>query len=147
MKLQVTPILEGVQSAVPFEVNNLTPRHFVDLMDQHKALLIQNPAKAFSTDDFGQFLVDQQLKYYPYVGRAAPRTIIPTKARPVRHSGVDTIQMLRFHWGCCYQGAYFNAHFRISRRFVPGAFASYQPAETDHKRAGVTNELSNVNRM
>lgn len=64
------------------------PRLFVDLMDRHKALLIQsgqdfNPnsdVDVLSTEDFGCFVADLQLEKYPYVGGAAPRRIIPVKA-------------------------------------------------------------------
>jgi hypothetical protein len=65
------------------------PRTFVDLLDQHKALLFScaaadedsdKTATCLTPDDFGQFVVDLKLTYYPYVGGAAPRSIIPVSA-------------------------------------------------------------------
>ena len=81
MKLSVTPLLEG-DSAKSFFIDRseLKPRTFVDLLDHHKALLFQSPSSELTHDDFGQFLVDLQLEYYPYIGGAAPRTIIPVSA-------------------------------------------------------------------
>lgn len=75
MKLTAIPLLEG-ESAAPFEVS-LTPRTFVDLLDSRKALLFPS---VFNVESFGSFLVDLDLKSYPYIGGAAPRTVIPTVA-------------------------------------------------------------------
>jgi len=36
--------------------------------------------EVLSVEDFGHFLVDLQLEYYPYIGGAAPRRIIPVTA-------------------------------------------------------------------
>jgi hypothetical protein len=75
MKLTAIPLLEG-DSAKPFEVS-LTPRNFVDLLDARKALLFPS---VFDVESFGSFLVDLKLQSYPYIGGAAPRTVIPTAA-------------------------------------------------------------------
>ena len=80
MKLEATPLLEPGSKA--FQLNDLQPRKFVDLLDQHKALIIQsqNGEQPLSADDFGDFLVNLELESYPYIGGAAPRTVIPVKA-------------------------------------------------------------------
>lgn len=75
MKLTAVALLEG-DSAEPFEVD-LTPRNFVDLLDQRKALLFPS---IFDVESFGTLLVDLHLEKYPYIGGAAPRTVIPTAA-------------------------------------------------------------------
>jgi len=75
MKLTAVPLLEG-ESAEPFEVS-LTSRTFVDLLDARKALLFPS---VFDVERFGSFLVDLELTHYPYIGGAAPRTVIPTLA-------------------------------------------------------------------
>ena len=77
-QVKATPLL--VNQAPSFPVDNLQPRHIVDLLDQHKALLLQSSGDPLSTEDFGQFLVNLKLEYYPYIGGAAPRTIIPVSA-------------------------------------------------------------------
>jgi hypothetical protein len=81
MKLNVTPLLEG-DSAKTFSVerDERLSRTFVDLLDHHKALLVQSPDGNLTANDFGQFVVDLQLEYYPYIGGAAPRSIIPVNA-------------------------------------------------------------------
>jgi hypothetical protein len=76
MKLTATPLLEG-ESAKPVVVDSLKPREFVNLLDSHKALLFQG---AQNVEDFGEFVTSLQLEYYPYVGGAAPRTIIPVSS-------------------------------------------------------------------
>jgi len=83
MKLKATPLLEG-PSASSFVVDELQPRQFVDLLDHHKVLLFQSneDGKIMTTEGFGEFLVNLQLEHYPYIGGAAPRTIIPVKASP-----------------------------------------------------------------
>jgi len=83
----------------------LKPKLFVDLLDQHKALLFRrfpssgdgngkdngndngikkeknaSYSAVLSTDDFGRFVVNLQLERYPYVGGAAPRTVVPVEA-------------------------------------------------------------------
>jgi hypothetical protein len=89
MKILATPLLEPHSgSANTFTIDNLQPHQFIDLLDQHKALLFQsssttgtgNDTPPFTTDDFGDFVSNLQLEYYPYIGGAAPRTVIPTKA-------------------------------------------------------------------
>jgi D-xylose reductase len=80
MQLLATPLLERGLKAIAVE--GLQPRQFVDLLDLHKALLFQSPngTPPLSTEDFGDFLVNLELEYYPYIGGAAPRTVIPVKA-------------------------------------------------------------------
>jgi D-xylose reductase len=83
MKLRVTPLLEDEESRESFVVDSLDPASFVDWMDQHKALLFQSaeqPETLFTQQDFGQFVVDCKLQHYPYIGGAAPRTVIPLAA-------------------------------------------------------------------
>lgn len=80
MKLTATPLLAG-NNAPSFSIDHdLQPRDFVDLLDQHKALIFQGNPNALTTEDFGRFLVDLKLEHYPYIGGAAPRTIIPVEA-------------------------------------------------------------------
>jgi D-xylose reductase len=83
MKLIATPLLEGA-AAKSVEVETLTPRGFVDLIDAHKALLFSSPEKKLDVEDFGHLLTSLQLDYFPYIGGAAPRTIIPVEASPER---------------------------------------------------------------
>ncbi|CAB9501286.1 Deoxymugineic acid synthase 1 [Seminavis robusta] len=80
MKFTVIPLLEG--SADPFELDEkeVTPRRFVDLLDSRKALIFRNEEKTSSVEDFGHFVTDLKLMKYPYIGGAAPRTIIPVAA-------------------------------------------------------------------
>jgi D-xylose reductase len=80
MKMHATPILEPSLGSA-FTVDDLHPRQFVDLLDQHKALILQSSSnEPWTTDDFGAIVSRLQLEYYPYIGGAAPRTIIPVKA-------------------------------------------------------------------
>lgn len=84
MKTLATPLLEG-DKAVPLSVDlhRLEPRQFVDLMDKRKALLFHGTTvdgDLLTTEDFGRFVAGLQLEAYPYVGGAAPRTIIPVSA-------------------------------------------------------------------
>jgi hypothetical protein len=83
MKLSAFPLLDS-GSPGSFTVNDLQPRQFVDLLDQHKALILSNadPSVPLTAEDFGDFLVSLHLEYYPYIGGAAPRTVIPLKAGP-----------------------------------------------------------------
>ena len=91
MKFKVTPLLDP--QASPWVVDEgLPPRQFVDWLDQHKVLLLQRPddeedvsqqpQKPWTVQDFGQLVVDLQLQEYPYIGGAAPRTVIPVNAAP-----------------------------------------------------------------
>jgi len=78
MELQAIPILEGGST---FQIGKeLSSKRFVDLLDQHKALIFQSTGEPLSTEDFGHFVTSLELQYYPYVGGAAPRTIIPVAA-------------------------------------------------------------------
>jgi hypothetical protein len=87
MKLSAFPLLDA-GSPKSFTVNDLQPRQFVDLLDRHKALILSNANSSsggvppLTAEDFGDFLVSLQLEYYPYIGGAAPRTVIPLKAGP-----------------------------------------------------------------
>jgi diketogulonate reductase-like aldo/keto reductase len=80
MKLTVIPLLE--HDGEEFELTDPSPRTFVDLLDARKAVVIKNHYRPLSVDDFGQILMDLKLTYYPYIGGAAPRTIIPVKCSP-----------------------------------------------------------------
>lgn len=93
MKIRATPILEGGRSGnnnssaslpptITLDSDGFTPQKFVELLDTHKALVFQNEdsAEGFSTEDFGKFVTDRKLAYYPYIGGAAPRTVIPVEA-------------------------------------------------------------------
>jgi hypothetical protein len=84
MRMNATPLLETSRGGpTSFTIDDLTPRTFVDLLDQHKALILQSTTAStepWTTDDFGDLLTNLQLEYYPYIGGAAPRTIIPVKA-------------------------------------------------------------------
>jgi hypothetical protein len=85
MKLTATPLFTGPNGAASassssFAIDNLQPRQFVDLLDQHKALIFHGSDTTLSTEDFGRFVVDLKLESYPYIGGAAPRNIIPVQA-------------------------------------------------------------------
>lgn len=90
MKLRWNPILEAKSNdGKSIESEGLSwndlgkwePSDVVSLLDQHKALLLQSSdGTPIDVEDFGQFLVDCKLESYPYIGGAAPRTIIPVKA-------------------------------------------------------------------
>lgn len=85
MKLIVTPLLEG-KSAKSFSVERiaLKPRTFINLLDSHKALLFQAATyendSPLTVDEFADLVVSLDLENYPYVGGAAPRTIIQVSA-------------------------------------------------------------------
>lgn len=85
MKLRAFPLLQG-EKAEEFVVDDLTPRLFANLLDSHKALVLRaplsekSPGKVWNVEDFGCFLVGLDLEYYPYIGGAAPRTVIPVEA-------------------------------------------------------------------
>lgn len=81
MKMNATPLLEPPPGGTTaFTIDDLQPRKFVDLLDQHKALILQSTSnEPWTTDDFGDLVSNLQLEYYPYIGGAAPRTIIPVK--------------------------------------------------------------------
>jgi hypothetical protein len=113
MKLKATPLLEP--NAPSFFVEDdgsdlqsgLHPRQFVDLLDRHKAVLFQagSETQPLTTEDFGRFVVDLNLEYYPYIGGAAPRTIIPVEA------GVDVVFTANERWELLmkiYQGRHLD---------------------------------------
>lgn len=80
--MYATPLLEAPPGGTTaFMIDDLQPRKFVDLLDQHKALILQSAVsnEPWTTDDFGDIVSNLQLEYYPYIGGAAPRTIIPVK--------------------------------------------------------------------
>ena len=79
MKLSALPLLEG-DSAKPLQLDTLSPRQFVDLLDAHKALLFRSTPNSFNVETFGEFLCSLHLQKYPYIGGAAPRTVIPVAA-------------------------------------------------------------------
>jgi hypothetical protein len=94
MKLQLQSILHGKRTSTApdddafpsFSMNRseMTPTRFVELMNQHKALIISAASdegeEPLTVEDLGSFLVDLQLEHYPYIGGAAPRTVIPVTA-------------------------------------------------------------------
>ena len=94
MKLKVTPLLDPQASPWVVDADNDNdehPRQFVDWLDQHKVLLLQKPAAQrpddhhdtpWTVQDFGRLVVGLQLQEYPYIGGAAPRTVIPVDAAP-----------------------------------------------------------------
>ena len=57
-------------------------RKFCELLDAHKALVLSrsHQHQHLTVDDFGNLVVGLQLTYYPYIGGAAPRTVIPITA-------------------------------------------------------------------
>ena len=81
MKFTVLPLLE-LASSNSFDVDEktLTPRCFVDFLDKYKALVFRNEDRSCSVEEFGHFTVNLQLQKYPYIGGAAPRTIVPVAA-------------------------------------------------------------------
>jgi hypothetical protein len=83
MKLSVQSLFDNAAKPWSMEWEKLKPRTFVDLLDQHKALLFSCADKeqpCLTPEDFGRFVVDLKLAYYPYIGGAAPRSIIPVSA-------------------------------------------------------------------
>ena len=82
MKLTCLPILDR-HGPSEIDLDGIpSPRQFVDLMDEHKALLIRRDDSACTVENFGEFVVGLNLEYYPYVGGAAPRRIIPVQCTP-----------------------------------------------------------------
>jgi len=97
MKLKATPLLDPAASSFAIDDDDdeqlqaHQPRQFVDWLDQHKVLLLQRDDGdddgdaddlELTVEDFGRFVVHLQLQEYPYIGGAAPRTIIPVQAAP-----------------------------------------------------------------
>ncbi|KAI2500949.1 oxidoreductase [Fragilaria crotonensis] len=108
-KLKALPILEERNGECePFDLDvdllatgstSQSPsftRKFCDLLDAHKALVLSrspstsleeeqdenstNNDEPLSVQDFGNLVVGLNLTYYPYIGGAAPRTVIPVSA-------------------------------------------------------------------
>lgn len=109
-KLKALPILEERNGECePFDLDvdllatgstSQSPsftRKFCDLLDAHKALVLSrspstsleeeqdeetstNHDEPLSVQDFGNLVVGLNLTYYPYIGGAAPRTVIPVSA-------------------------------------------------------------------
>lgn len=82
MKLTALPLFDSKGGSGELSFDDLPkPKGFVDLLDRHKALLFRHSGdddeKSLTTDDFGSFVVGLDLERYPYIGGAAPRTIIP----------------------------------------------------------------------
>lgn len=84
MKLRITPLLEDDQSSFEADHDSMSPRSFVDLMDQRKALLFQSLGSGdepFSVQDFGHFVVNRQLESYPNIGgEGTLQTNVPVEA-------------------------------------------------------------------
>mmetsp|Transcript_5489 Transcript_5489/g.9054 ORF Transcript_5489/g.9054 Transcript_5489/m.9054 type:complete len:657 (+) Transcript_5489:103-2073(+) len=78
MKLTALPLLE--EGSAPLEIDDMTPRKCCDLLDAHKAFVLKNVDNPLDVEGFGELLVSLDLTYYPYIGGAAPRTVIPVKA-------------------------------------------------------------------
>lgn len=113
MKLQLQSILHGTTKsqdgdAYPsfsMQREEMTPARFVELMNQHKALIISSisaEAEPFTVEDFGSFLVSLQLERYPYIGGAAPRTVIPVAAgNEIIFTANERCVVLRVCFGVC----------------------------------------------
>jgi hypothetical protein len=97
-KFRIVPLMDGPDAASSIiQSDQLTPDAFVRLLDERKAVVLQkandgeeselelSSLSFFSTEDFGSIVTSLQLEYYPYVGGAAPRTVIPVSAddRPI----------------------------------------------------------------
>jgi diketogulonate reductase-like aldo/keto reductase/alpha-ketoglutarate-dependent taurine dioxygenase len=77
--MKVTRILENLNESI--EVGTLDQAAFVKTMANDKALLLKSSnGVPYTTNDFGNFMKSLNLAHYPYVGGAAPRTIIPCDA-------------------------------------------------------------------
>jgi hypothetical protein len=88
MKVSALRLLEdlvGEGEPEPFEID-LTPGNFVNVLDAQKALVLSSVRReedgVWSVQDFADLLVGLNLTYYPYIGGAAPRTIIPVQNVP-----------------------------------------------------------------
>lgn len=78
MKLLATPLFD---TATPIkQIEDLSPDTFIKLLDRQKAVLFQGVDGVLDVQAFGRFVVHLQLTPYPYVGGAAPRTIINVAA-------------------------------------------------------------------
>lgn len=78
---RVTRLLENLDSSTSVS-KDFSTQHFVQLLASHKALLFQNEESdaAMDVEAFGSFVKRLNLTSYPYVGGAAPRTMIPVEA-------------------------------------------------------------------
>ena len=79
MILSVKPLFEECPGR-EFGWGEFSQGEFVDNLDHQKAVLIRREEKSLSVEEFGELLVGFDLEHYPYVGGAAPRTIIPVSA-------------------------------------------------------------------
>lgn len=64
------------------DLKSFNQQTLIDLLAKHKALLFR-PSEGMappSVDEYGDFISSFKLENYPYVGGAAPRTVIPCKA-------------------------------------------------------------------
>ena len=76
--MKCTRILENIDETI--SIPNLDQNTFLSLLAKNKALLLRSDDpdnKPFTVDEFAKFLTSLNLEYYPYVGGAAPRRIIP----------------------------------------------------------------------
>lgn len=60
-----------------YSSDELSQSAIVDALDHEKGVLIRREDEPLSVEEFGRLLVKLDLERYPYVGGAAPRTIIP----------------------------------------------------------------------
>ncbi|KAL7580999.1 hypothetical protein ACA910_005810 [Epithemia clementina (nom. ined.)] len=77
--LSVKPLFEEHPGRT-YKPDELTQGEFVDSLDHQKALLIRREDNPLSVEEFADLLVGFNFEGYPYVGGAAPRTIIPVSA-------------------------------------------------------------------
>ncbi|KAL3772242.1 hypothetical protein ACHAWO_012640 [Cyclotella atomus] len=77
--MKVTRLFETDQAQ---SVESITQEIFIEMSAKHKALLLQadDGNEPFTLDDFATFAEGLGLTHYEYVGGAAPRRLIPTKA-------------------------------------------------------------------
>ena len=79
-KLHARPLLEA-DDTQGFEISQkdlTTPRTFVKILDNHKALIVgsKDDGDRMGIEDFGLFVDSLGFTEYPYIGGAAPRTNI-----------------------------------------------------------------------
>eukprot|EP00523_Entomoneis_sp_CCMP467_P007507 CAMPEP_0168720208 /NCGR_PEP_ID=MMETSP0724-20121128/1441_1 /TAXON_ID=265536 /ORGANISM="Amphiprora sp., Strain CCMP467" /LENGTH=650 /DNA_ID=CAMNT_0008766797 /DNA_START=157 /DNA_END=2109 /DNA_ORIENTATION=+ len=79
MLLSVKPLLEE-SPATKFGWGDYSQGSFVDQLDHQKCVLIRCDEKPLTVEEFGLLVVGFNLTPYPYVGGAAPRSIIPVSA-------------------------------------------------------------------
>jgi hypothetical protein len=82
MKFTVLPLLEDVNSSFEIDLSK-HPRTFCELLDARKAVVLskssEDASSVLSVQDFADTLLSLHLSYYPYIGGAAPRTVIPVE--------------------------------------------------------------------